>query len=184
MGNHIINYAFTVSLAVISVAAVVLGLSRGRGIPRKRLLRSVLLLGGAALICFGGAASLAQFDMGWRCAPFNIMLFLCAVLFVITLWRCINVLALLEKTHSVIQAFGFVSLVLVLVITLAWTAVYFHLFSWKDEISPYNGQMIVCANDMHGGSGAWRYYTHINNLIHGAEIVHDGSWWGPPPLQP
>ncbi len=182
MGSHI-NYVFVVSLAVISVAAVALGLVRGRGTPRRKLLRSVLLLSGAVLICFGGAAALAQFDMGWRCTPFNIMLLFCVVLSVITLWRCMNVFALLENTHSALQASGFVSLALVLVITLAWTTVYFHLFSWEDKLSPHNGQMIVCANDMHGGSGSWRYYTHINNLVHGVEIAHNGSWWGTPPLR-
>lgn len=183
MGSHT-NYVFIAALTAISAAAVVLSLLRGRGTPRKKLLRSVLLLGGATLICFGGEAMLAQFDMGWRCTPFNIMLFLCAVLFVIVLWHCMNVLSLLENTHSTLRASIFLFLTPVLVITLAWTAAYFCLLSWQDDLAPYNEQMIVCANDMHGGSGSWRYYVHINNLVHGAEIAHDGSWWGIPPFQP
>lgn len=182
MGNYT-NYVFIVAPAAISVAAVILGLLRGRGVPRKKLLRSVFLLGGAALICFGGGAVLAQFDMGWRCAPFNIMLFLCVVLFAIMLWRCMNVLRLLENTNSVLRGCGLISLALVLVVTLTWTAFYFQLSSWRDKLYPYNGQMIVCANDMHGGSCSWRYYTHINSLVHGAEIEHNGSWWGAPPFQ-
>lgn len=182
MGDYA-KYVFIVALAAISVAAVIFGLLRGRGVPRKKLLRSVLLLGGAALICFGGGAVLAQFDMGWRCAPFNIMLLLCVVLFAIMLWRCMNVLGLLENANSALRGCGIISLGLVLVITLMWTALYFQLSSWRDKLYPYNGQMIVGANDMHGGSCAWHYYTHINSLVHGAEIAHDGSWWGPPPFQ-
>lgn len=182
MGSYV-NYVFIAALAVISVASIGLGLLRGGGTRRKKLLRSVLLLGGAALTCFGGAAILAQFGMGWRCTPFNTMLFLCAVLFVATLWRCMNVIAHLKNTHRAIQASTFVSLVLVLVITVVWTCLFFQFLSWNDRLAPHNGQMIVCANDMHGGSCSWRYYTHINNLVHGAEILNDGSWWGAPPHQ-
>lgn len=170
-------------LAAMSAAAVALSLVRGSGAPRKRLVRSVLLLGGAALLCFGGEFALSRIGMGWRCGPFNLMLFLCIVLFVVTLWRCMDVLSLLENTRPVLQASGFISLVLMLVITLAGTAAYFLLFSWHDDLTPYNGQTIVCANDMHGGSGSWRYYAHINDLVHGAEIEHEGRWHGSPPFQ-
>ena len=117
MGKYLL---FTI-LAVISAAAVVLGLIRGSGEPRKKLARSVLTLGALALLCFGGEFALSRMGMGWRCTPFNLMLFLCAVLLAVTLWRCMNVLSLLEGTRSVIQASGFVSLALVLVITLAGT---------------------------------------------------------------
>ena len=172
MGKYIL---FAV-LALISVAAVVLSLARGTGEPRKKPVRSVLLLGGAALVCFGGEFALSRMGMGWLCTPFNIMLFLCAVLFVVTMWRGMNALSLLEGTRSVIQASGFVALALVLVITLAGTPLYFLLFSWHDKLAPHNEQMIVCANDMHGGSGSWRYYAHINDLVHGEEIEHDGPW--------
>ena len=159
------KYLLFAILAVISAAAVVLGLIRGSGEPRKKLARSVLTLGALALLCFGGEFVLSRMGMGWRCTPFNVMLFLCAVL-----------LSLLEGTRSVIQASGFVSLALVLVITLAGTPLYFLLFSWHDKLAPHNEQMIVCANDMHGGSGSWRYYAHINGLVHGEEIEHDGPW--------
>lgn len=172
MGKYILFGVLT----TLSAAAVILGLMRGSGKPRKRLLRSVLLLGGAALVCFGGEAVLAQFDMGWRCGPFNLMLFLCVVLFVVMVWRCLNVLSLLENTRSVLQTAGFISLTLVIGITLAYTAAYFCLLSWKDDLVPHNGQTIVYANDIHGGSGARRYFTHINSLVHGAEIEHDGLW--------
>jgi hypothetical protein len=168
--------------AVISAAAVVLGLIQGSGEPRKKLARSVLLLGALALLCFGGEFALSRMGMGWRCTPFNLMLFLCAVLLAVTLWRCMNVLSLLEGTRSVIQASGFVSLALVLMITLVGTPLYFLLFSWHDKLAPHNEQMIVCANDMHGGSGSWRYYAHINNLVHGEEIERHDGWYGTPPL--
>lgn len=172
MGKYIL---FAV-LAILSAAAVVLGLVRGSGESRRKLVRSVLPLGGAALVCFGGEAVLAQFDMGWRCGPFNLMLLLCAALFVVMLWRCLNVRSLLENTRSVLQTASFISLTLVIGITLAYTAAYFCLLSWKDDLVPHNGQTIVYANDIHGGSGARRYFTHINSLVHGAEIEHDGLW--------
>ena len=172
MGKYIL---FAV-LAILSAAAVVLGLVRGSGESRRKLVRSVLPLGGAALVCFGGEAVLAQFDMGWRCGPFNLMLLLCAALFVVMLWRCLNVLSLLENTRSILRASGFFSLALMLVIILAGTAVYFLLFSWNDKLVPHNEHMIVRANNMHGGSGSWRYYAHINSLVHGVEIEHDGMW--------
>lgn len=176
------KYILFAILAVISAAAVVLGLIQGSGEPRKKLARSVLLLGTLALLCFGGEFALSRMGMGWRCTPFNIMLFLCAVLFVVTMWRGMNALSLLEGTRSVIQASGFVAMVLVMGITLAWAAGYFTLLSWHDKLAPHNGEMIVCANDMHGGSGSWRYYAHINDLVHGEEIEHDG-WWGTPPAR-
>lgn len=181
-----LKYVLFGVLAVISIAAVVLGLVRGTGEPWKKLVRSVLLLGGAALVCFGGEFVLSRMGMGWRCGPYNLMLFLCIVLFVIMLWRCMNVLSLQENTHSALkglQTSGFISLVLVMGITLAYTAAYFLLLSWHDDLAPHNGEMIVCANDMHGGSGSWRYYAHINDLVHGAEIEHEGRWHGAPPLQ-
>lgn len=167
-------------LAVISVAAVVLGLLRGRGAPRKKLLRSVLLLGGIALVCFGGEAALAQFDMGWRCVPYNTMLFLCGVLFLVTLWRSMKALSFPENTHSVVQMSVFASLVLLLFIALTWVALFFLMSSWHDFLAPYNGQTIVCATDQHGGSANWCYYTHINSIVHGGEIVPAGRHIGNP----
>lgn len=176
------NYIFIIALIIISAPSVILCLLRSRGIPRKKLLCFAFLLGITAMICFGGKAILACFDMGWRCTPFNIMLFLCAILFIITLWRCLNVLSLLENTKPVLIGFGFISLVLVMIITLAWTAIYFHFLSWHDGLTTYNNQMIVYANDQHGGSCSWRYYSHVNSLVHGIEITQDG-WWGYPPFK-
>ncbi|MDE6590454.1 MAG: hypothetical protein K2K53_08975 [Oscillospiraceae bacterium] len=162
----------------ISVVAVVLGLLWGRGVPRKKLLRSVLLLVGAALICFGSEAALEQFGMGWRCTPFNIMMFLCLALFTAMLLRCMNVFRHLENTHWAVQASGrvlLVLLVLILVIKLFWVYAGFRLGSWYDSLEPFNGQMIVCARDVHGGSGAWYYYAHINSIVHGTQFARDGS---------
>ena len=181
MGNS--SFIFSATSVLISAPSVIFCLLRSREVSHKKLPRSAFLLGAMVMICFGGKAILSHFDMGWRCTPFNIMLFLCAILFIITLWRCLDVLSLLKNTNSVLIVCGFISLVLVIMITLARTAVYFPILSWHDKLSPHNGQMIVCANDMHGGSGNWRYYTHINDLIHGAEIAHDGLWWGTPSLQ-
>lgn len=164
-------------LAAISAAAIALALIRGTGTPRKKLMRSVLLLSAAALLCFGGEFMLSRMGMGWRCTPFNIMLFLCVILLVVTLWRCMNALTLLENTRSIFQACGLVSLVLVMGITLAYTAGYFCFLSWHDRVEPCDGQTIVYANDMHGGSGAHRYYAHINSLVHGEDLHIDFFEW-------
>jgi len=174
------NYVLIAVLAVISVVAVVLGLLRGKGTPRKKLLRSVLLLGGVALVCFGGEAVLAQFGMGWRCAPYNAMLVLCFVLLIVVLWRCMNALTLLENTDPAIRMSVMFSLTMALVVASALVAVGFHLSKWNDFLAPYDEQMIVCANNCNGGSGAWRYYAHINSIVHGGEIASDGSRWGVP----
>lgn len=173
-------YVLLAVAAVISVAVVVLGLLRGKGTPRKKLLRSVLLLGGVALICFGGEAALAQFDMGWRCAPYNAMLVVCFVLFLVVLWRCVKVLAFGENTHPAIQASVMSTLTLVLVMVSVWGGAYFSLSRWNDFLALYDGQMIVCANDCNGGSGAWRYYDHINSIVHGGEIADYSSRRGVP----
>ena len=57
---------------------------------------------------------------------------------------------------------------------------YFQFFSWNDGLTTYNGQTIVYSNDMHGGSCAYRYYAHVNNLVHGIEITQNGLWGHPP----
>lgn len=172
--------AAMVALAVISAAAVVIGLLRGRGAPRKKLLHPVLLLGGAALVCFGGEAALALFDMGWRCAPYNTMLFLCGVLFIVTLWRSMKALSFLGNTHPVIQVSVLSFLGLLLFMILLWVTMFFLLSSWHDYLAPYNGQMIVCATDQHGGSANWCYYAHINSIVHGGEIIPAGRHIGNP----
>lgn len=179
MGN--LEYIFTGVLGIISIFLIVYCLFRGKGTPHRKLIFFTSLLGVVATVCFGGGAILACFDMGWRCTPFNIMLFLCAVLFIITLWRSLNVLSVLEDTNPVLVRCGFIAMMLMTFIVLAWIFIYFQFLSWHDSLSTYNGQMIVCSNDMHGGSCSWRYYTHINSLVHGVEITRDG-WWGTPPF--
>lgn len=177
-----LKYIFVAILGIISIFSVVFCLLRGKGATHKKLLCFTSMLGAVATICFGGGAILSRFDMGWRCAPFNIMLFFCAILVVITLWHSLNALSVLADTHPVLFGCGYLSMTLMIFIILAWTFIYFQILSWHDSLAAYNGQTIVCSSDMHGGSASWRYYIHINSLVHGVEITRD-SWWGTPPFQ-
>ena len=97
-----------------------------------------------------------------------------------TLWYGMKELRVLKDTNHILIGTGFISMLLVLIMIPVVLFFYFQFFSWHDKLSSYNGQTIVCSNDMHGGSCSWRYYTHINDFIHGVEITQDG-WWGSPP---
>lgn len=177
-----LGYIFIAVLVAISFFSVVFCLLRGRGASHKKLVLFTSLLSVAAAVCFGGEAVLSHFDMGWRCAPFNTMLFLCSAFVIIVLWYCMRELSLLKNgSNQYIVMGGFISLMLMMLTTLIFFLFYFSLSSWQDHLSVHNNQTIVCANDMHGGSCSWRYYDHINRLVHGAEITQDG-WWGDPPF--
>lgn len=177
-----VNFIFITALAGISVFSVIFRIVRGKEKSRKKMIFFALLFMAMVMICFGGEAVLNYFDMGWRCTPFNIMLFLCTSLFIVTLWHCMCELYFLKYSSN---QFMVICVSIVIIFTMLTALVLFYIYSsllsWHDSLSAYNGQTIVCANDMHGGSCSWRYYTHINNLVHGAEITQDG-WWGYPPF--
>ena len=163
----------TISISVISCIV--------RGKVDKRLVLFSSMLSLVAMVCFGGQVVLNLFGMGWRCTPFNIMLMLCAILSIIILCCCIGDLFHSENTNIALTGFGFISMVLVISFIVIYAFAYFHLASWHDGLTTYNDQTIVYANDQHGGSCAWQYYTHINDLVHGVEILQEGSWRGNPP---
>lgn len=167
----------TISISVISCIV------RGKGASHKRLVLFSSILGLVAMVCFGGQVVLNLFGMGWRCTPFNIMLMLCAILSIIILCCCIGDLFRFANTNIVLSACGCISMALVLNFIVIYAVGYFHLSSWNDGLSTYNDQTIVYANDQHGGSCSWRYYNHINSLVHGEEITTMYGWHGNPPKQ-
>lgn len=176
-----LKYVFAAVLAAISVSFVIFCIVRGKGTSHKWLICFASIFCVMAAICFGGQAVLNRYDLGWRCTPFNTMLFLCAALLIATLWFCIRELISLQNVKPAVTVCGVFSLFLMMLVTLWLFAIYSNMLSWHDSLSSYNGQTIVCANDQHGGSCAWRYYVHINGLIHGAEITQYG-WHGYPPF--
>ena len=169
------------ALVVISVSSIIFCIVRGRGASHRMLIFSVSLLGVVAMICFGGEVVLSHFGMGWRCTPFNIMLILCVILFTVILCFVTRELLVLEDANPIMVGSGFISMLLAISIILLTTFGYFFLSSWHDGLTTYNDQTIVYANDQHGGSCAWRYYTHVNDLVHGAEILQEDDWIGNPP---
>lgn len=173
---------FVAVIIAISVFSVIFCIVRGRGASHRKLVFFSVLLCMVAMVCFGGQAVLTCFGMGWRCTPFNTMLGLSIVLFIVVMGFGMKELsALKENTNPAIVWCGCISMLLMIIVTLLFAFLYFLLSSWHDSLSSLNGQMIVCSNDMHGGSCYWRYYNHINSLIHGVEITQD-SWWGYPPF--
>ena len=177
-----LGYIFRAVLVVISAFSVIFCIIRGKGKSRKKMILFIFLFMAMVMICFGGEAVLSHFDMGWRCTPFNTMLFLCNALFIIILWYCMCELNFLKNSsNQYIVHVCIYFLICMMLATLAWFTFYLSLSSWQDGLSTYNGQTIVYANDQHGGSCSWRYYAHINSLVHGAEITQDG-WWGYPPF--
>ena len=165
----------TISISVISCIV------RRKGTSHKRLVLFSSMLGLVAMVCFGGQVVLNLFSMGWRCTPFNIMLMLCAILSIIILCCCIGDLFRSENTNIVSIVCGFIPMVLVVNFIVIYAVGYFHHSSWHDGLTTYNDQTIVYANDQHGGSCSWRYYNHINSLVHGVEILQEDSWIGNPP---
>ena len=179
---EILRWVIIAVLVAVSVFSIVLCLFRGRGASHKMLLCSIVLLGAAALVCFVGDAVLACFGMGWRCTLFNNMLLLCVVLLIATLCCCMSALCHLEGVKPALIQSGVFSMILVILITVMSAFFYFMLSSWSDGLTTYDGQVIVYETNGHGSFGAWRYYTHINDLVHGAEIKLDG-WYLAPPRQ-
>lgn len=177
-----LEYVFGAVLVAISVFYIFFCCFRGRGASHKKLVCFASLLGTMFLICFGGNAILSLFGMGWRCTPFNVMLGIGAVLFIATLWFAMKELSILKTINHAMIVSGLVSMILVLLMIPMFLLIYFTLFSWHDKLATYEDQTIVCANDMHGGSCSWRYYTHVNNLVHGIEITQS-DWWGTPPFK-
>lgn len=177
-----INCILGIAIIVISVFYIVYCIIRGRGTWHKKLVCFASLLGMMILICFGGNAILSLFGMGWRCTPFNAMLFLGAIFFIITLWYSMQELIVLKNANPTIVRCGIISMLLVIIITLAAVFLYFTLSSWcwYDDLTTYNEQTIVYATNGHGSFGSWRYYTHINDLVHGEQVLQDG-WRGVPP---
>ena len=172
---------YAVVLVAMSIFSIVLCLIRGRGASHKMLVCFASLLGAMFLICFGGNAVLSLFGMGWRCTPFNIMLMLYAVFFIATLCCGVWELLVLKDAHPIMVRCGCISMVSSIVMILMLTLAYFQLSSWHDGLTTYNDQTIVYANDQHGGSCSWRYYDHINHLVHGEEITTLYGWRGNPP---
>lgn len=165
----------TISISVISCIV------RDKGASHKRLVLFSSMLGLVAMVCFGGQVVLNLFGMGWRCTPFNIMLMLCAILSIIILCCCIGDLFRSENTNIVLIVCGFIPMVLVVNFIVIYAVSYFCLSSWHDGFTTYNDQTIIYANDQHGGSCSWRYYNHINSLVHGEEITTLSGWRGDPP---
>lgn len=174
-------YGFGAVFVPISIFFVMFCIVRGKGVSHRILVLFASLLCAVLIICFGGQAILTLFDMGWRCTPFNTMLFLAAMLFIATLCFGMRELSVLKGSSSIEFGCGFISMLFAIAITLFSLFVYFHLLSWHDGLTTYNDQTIIYANDQHGGSCDWRYYTHINDLVHGAEILQESGWIGNPP---
>lgn len=174
-------YFFGAIVVAISIIGVIFCIVRGKGISHKILVFSTSLLCVVAMLCFGGNAILSMFGMGWRCTPFNTMLMLCAILSIIILCCCTCEFVRIKNTNIVLTGCGCISMALVVNLIVISAVGYFHLSSWHDGLSTYNDQTIVYANDQHGGSCSWRYYTHINDLVHGVEILQEVGWIGNPP---
>ena len=174
-------YFLSAVLGAISIIWVFFCIVSGKGISHKMLVFFTSLLCVLAMICFGGEVVLNHFGMGWRCTPFNIMLILCVILFTVILCFGMRELMVLENANPIMVGCGFISMVLAVSIILITAFGYFYLSSWHDGLTTYNDQTIVYANDQHGGSCDWRYYTHINDLVHGVEILQEDGWIGKPP---
>lgn len=175
-------YIFNAILTVISIILILFCIIRRKGASHNGLVFFTFLLCLVVTICFGGEAVLARFDMGWRCTPFNTMLILGAILFIIILGFGMKEFSALKDTNPTIVWCGYISISLVIIMTLLSLFFYFQFSSWHDGLTTYNNQIIVYANDQHGGSSSWRYYSHVNSLVHGIEITQDG-WWGYPPFK-
>ena len=174
-------YIFSAIIVAISIIGVIFCIVRGKGISHKILVFFTSLLCVAAMLCFAGNAMLSIFGMGWRCTPFNTMLNLCFVLIISILLCGVKELISLKDTNPALIGCGVTSMFLAIFITLMSAFLYFTGFSWHDGLTTYNDQTIVYSNDQHGGSCAWRYYTHINDLVHGVEILQEVGWIGNPP---
>ena len=174
-------YIFSAIVVAVSIIGVIFCVVRGKGISHKILIFFTALLCAVAMFCFGGNAILSVFGMGWRCEPFNAMLNLCFVLIIPILLCGVKGLISLKDTNPAFIGCGVTSMFLAIFITLLSSSFYFTSFSWRDGLTTYNNQMIVYSNDQHGGSCAWRYYTHINGLVHGVEILQEDGWIGNPP---
>lgn len=175
-------YIFSAILGAISIFGVIFCIVRGKGALHKILVSLSSMLGVVVIVCFGGEVVLNLFGMGWRCAPFNIMLMLCAILSIIILGCCTGEFIRINHANKVLTGCGCTSMVLLVFVILMSAFIYFPLASWHDGLTSYNNQTIVYANNCNGGSGNWCYYTHINDVVHGIEITQDG-WRGYPPFR-
>lgn len=156
----------------LGIPVLFFSLVRGAEAEKRRLLRSLLLLGGMILLRFGGNYSLSKLDMGWRCTPRYVMSFLIWVLLVVTIARCLQTLVSLpEKRTSPIWLGSFLSLLTSAVfITLLMISLYSDRLN--ESVVSIDGQTVIRESKLNGGA-VRRFYLPVNCLVHGQELEYN-----------
>lgn len=145
----------------------------------KRLLHTAVLLGGAALLRFGGEGVLSLFGMGWRYTPQYVMDVIIVGLLMVAMYRCMKILERLageRPSGAAVCSFSAVLLILAMAVLPCAAWMYSVTGSWHDSVVIRDGQSVVIASNGHGSIGERRYFSHINGLVHGTEIEHDDLW--------
>ena len=158
---------------VLGLPVLIFSLIRGTEPAKKRLCRSLLLLGGMILLRFGGNYVLSWLNMGWRCTPRYVMSFLIWILVAVSIARCLQTLASLpENRTSPIWLGSFLSL---LISAVFFTLLLIVLYSDRlhEAVITVNAQTIIKEGKMNGGA-VRRFYLPVNFLVHGQELEY--SW--------
>lgn len=159
---------------VLGLPVLIFSLIRGTEPAKKRLCRSLLLLGGMILLRFGGNYVLSWLNMGWRCTPRYVMSFLIWILVAVSIARCLQTLASFPEQHSPSPAWlgSFLSLFMFAVfLTLLMIALYSDRLN--ESVVSVDGQTIIKEGKMNGGA-VRRFYLPVNFLVHGQELEY--SW--------
>ena len=136
-------YIFGAIVVAISIIGVIFCIVRGKGILHKILVFFISLLCVVAMLCFGGNAILSMFGMGWRCEPFNIMVYLCFLLVVPVLLFGIWELISLKDTNPALIRCGIISISLALIVISISSLLYFQFTSWGDGLTVYDNKTII-----------------------------------------
>lgn len=157
---------------LLGAPAPIFALARGAEPARKRLCRSLFLLGGMILLRFGGNYVLSKLDMGWRLTPRYVMNFLIWVLFLVTIARCVQTFASFPDKNtspvwvgSCLSLFPAAIFVTLLIIGLSQDRLY-------ESVATIGGQTVVKEGKTYGGA-IRRFYLPVNLLVHGQELEYD-----------
>ena len=167
-------YILITIFSLMGLPALLFSLKRGTDPARKRLLWSLLLLGGMLLLRFGGNYVLSMFDMGWRLVPREFMSFLCLALLVLSVFFCAQTLALpqedtprhsLAYLGSLLSMFLATSFVFLLMCGLSMDRL-------NESTVTMEGQALIRESKLNGGA-VRRFYLPVNFLVHGQELEYN-----------